>query len=129
MRLSVFLPNRVLVDEQVTKVSAEGLHGAFTLLPRHLDFAVVLVPGLLIYAAAGGGESYVAVDGGVMTKVGDEVRVSTLAAVRSDRLEDLERTVREEFRRLTERERSARLAQARIESRVMQEMFEFEEAL
>jgi len=129
MRLLISLPNRILLDEAVAKVGAEGLHGAFTLLPRHLDYAVILVPSILAYTDQSGVERYVAVDAGVMTKVGDEVRVSTLAAVPSDRLEDLERTVREEFRRLSERERSARLAQARIESRVMQEMFEFEESM
>lgn len=127
MKLVVALPNRIQLDETVVKVGAEGIHGSFTMLPRHLDFVVVLVPGILVYTDEEGVERYVAVDGGVLTKSGEEVRVSTLAAVPGDRLEELERTVNEVFRHLGERERSTRLAQARIESRVMQEMFEFEE--
>jgi F-type H+-transporting ATPase subunit epsilon len=127
MRLIVALPNRIQLDAEVTRVGAEGIHGSFTMLPRHLDFAVILESGILSYTDPGGRESYVAIDGGVLTKVGEEVRVSTLAAVPGERLDELERTVTETFRLLGERERSTRLAQTRIETRVMQEMFEFEE--
>ncbi len=37
MRLKVLLPTKVLVDEPVTKISAQDGTGAFTLLPRHID--------------------------------------------------------------------------------------------
>ncbi|MFP3914078.1 MAG: F0F1 ATP synthase subunit epsilon [Actinomycetota bacterium] len=127
MRLVVALPNRIEVDRTVTKVAAEGIHGNFTLLPHHIDYVVVLASGILSYTD-GGGERYVAVDGGILTKVGEEVRVSTVAAVPGDRLEMLEQIVSETFRHLDERERNARIAQARIESHVLQEMFEFEES-
>lgn len=128
MRLVVTLPNRIQLDETVTKVGAEGMHGSFTLLPRHLDFVVILEPGILTYTDTEGAERYVAVDGGILTKSGEEVRVSTLAAVPGGGLEELERTVNETFLRLGEREQSMRLAQARIETRVMHEMFQFEES-
>lgn len=127
MRLTIAIPNRIAVDEPVAKVSARGRHGAFTLLPRHLDYVVLLEPGILTYAGDDGTERYVAVDGGVLTKTGPDVRVSTLAAVPGDRLDDLERTVADTFRRLDETEQSTRLAQARIENQVLHEMFEFEE--
>lgn len=128
MRLVITLPHRIALDITVGKVGAEGLHGSFTMLPRHLDHVVVLEPAILSYTTGWGVEGFVAVDGGILTKVGDEVRVSTVAAVAGDRLEDLERTVAETFQVLDERERDARAAQARIESHVMREMFEFEES-
>ena len=127
MRLTIAIPDRIQVDEPVTKVAAEGRHGAFTLLPRHIDYVVILEPGILTYTDEAGSERYVAVDGGILTKVGAEVRVSTLAAVPGDRLEDLKRMVDETFRQLDETEQSTRLAQARIETRILHEMFEFEE--
>lgn len=127
MRLVIALPHRIALDVTVGKVGAEGLHGSFTMLPRHLDHVVVLEPSILSYTSESGVERFVAVDGGILTKVGDEVRVSTVAAVSGDRLEDLERTVSETFQALDERERDTRAAQARIESHVMREMFEFEE--
>jgi len=127
VRLTISGVRRIQVDESVTKVSAEGIHGSFTLLPRHLDHVVVLAPGILTYTDDGGAEHYVAVDGGVLTKVGSEVRVTTPAAVPGDRLEDLEHTVAETFRQIDEAEQAARVAQARIETAVLNEMFEFEE--
>lgn len=129
MRLVIALPNRIEVDASIVKVSAEGTHGTFTLLPHHLDYVVLLEPGILLYVVdeEGEDERYVAIDGGVLTKVGDEVLVSTRAAVAGDRLEELERTVVRSFRLLDERERSARAALARIESHLLREIFEFEE--
>lgn len=126
MRLVVALPHRIDVDREVAKVSGEGVHGTFTLLPHHLDYVVLLESSILTYVADGE-EHFVAIDGGVLTKVGDEVRVSTVAAVGGDRLEELERTVVRSFRRLDERERNTRAALARIESHVLHELFEFEE--
>jgi F-type H+-transporting ATPase subunit epsilon len=127
VRLIVALPHRIEVDVEVSRVGAEGIHGSFTMLPRHLDYAVLLESGILTYSVAGEAERFVAIDGGLLTKVGDEVRVATAAAVAGDRLEELERTVSETFQRLDERERTARAALARIESHVTQEMVEFEE--
>ena len=128
MRLVVALPHRIEIDTAVDKVGAEGLHGTFTMLPHHLDHVVLLVSGILTYLPSGGSdERYVAVKGGVLTKVGADVRVATIAAVQGERLEDLERTVVRSFRRLDERERDSRAAMTRIESHVLHEMFEFEE--
>lgn len=129
MRLVIAVPHRIVVDETVARVSAEGLHGTFTLLPHHLDYVVLLETGILTFFAdeSGEDERYVAIDGGVLTKVGDEVRVSTVTAVPGDRLEELERTVVRSFRQLDERERDTRAALNRIESHVMHELFEFEE--
>jgi F-type H+-transporting ATPase subunit epsilon len=126
VRLVVAIPHRIDIDCEVDKVSGEGLHGTFTLLPHHLDYVVLLETGILTYVAAGE-EHFVAIDGGVLTKVGDEVRVSTVAAVGGDQLEELERTVVRSFRRLDERERDTRAALARIESHVLHGLFEFEE--
>jgi F-type H+-transporting ATPase subunit epsilon len=122
----VALPHSIEVDREVDKVSGEGLHGTFTLLPHHLDYVVLLTSSIFTYVADDE-EHILAIDGGVLTKVGDEVRVSTVAAIAGDRLEELERIVVRSFRRLDERERNTRAAMARIESHVLHELFEFEE--
>lgn len=127
MRLIVALPHRIQTDANVTKVSAEGIHGAFTMLPRHLDHVVLLGAGILSYTIEDGDEYYVAVEEGVLTKVGDEVRVSTVAAVFGDQLGELYRSVDEAFNRLDKRDRTTRDALARIEKHVIQQLFEFEE--
>lgn len=128
MRLVVLLPHRVELDTEVAAVGAEGIHGTFTMLPRHLDHVVLLVPGILSYRPAdGGGERYVAVDGGVLVKVGSDVRVSTGSAVPGDRLELLEERIVESFEELDERDADTRAALTRIETHVVTELFEFEE--
>jgi F-type H+-transporting ATPase subunit epsilon len=37
MRLRVFLPERILIDQEVTKVVAEAENGSFGILPKHID--------------------------------------------------------------------------------------------
>jgi F-type H+-transporting ATPase subunit epsilon len=116
MRLKVLLPSEILVDQEVTKVTAEAEDGFFCLLPRHVDFVSALVPGLLAYETADDQEHFVAVDEGLLVKVGDEVLVSTRNAARGADLGQLQRKVQEQFSFLDERERSTRSAMARIEA-------------
>ena len=48
MRLRVVLPERLLLDEETTKIVAEARNGSFGLLPRHVDFVAGLVPGIVL---------------------------------------------------------------------------------
>ena len=81
MRLKILLPTKVLVDEEVHKVTAEAPNGAFCLLPKHVDFVAALSPGLLSYEKGEEKEVFVAVDEGVIVKAGWDVRISTRNAV------------------------------------------------
>jgi len=49
MNLKILLPTEILLDEEVTKVSAEAENGSFTLLPNHIDFVTAIVPGILFF--------------------------------------------------------------------------------
>lgn len=116
MILKVLLPKKVLVEEEVRKVVAEGKDGSFCLLPRHVDFVSALVPGLLAYETAVGEEFYLAVDEGILVKCGAEVLVSTRNAARGADLGQLQKLIREQFAELDERERQTRSALAKIEA-------------
>lgn len=118
MHLTILLPDQMFLDEEVGKVVAEAQDGSFCLLPKHIDFAASLVPGILSFHTTRG-EQFVAVDEGVLVKHGPEVRVSTRNAIRSDDLEGLKHAVRESLRRLDERERQARAALARLEADIV----------
>jgi F-type H+-transporting ATPase subunit epsilon len=124
MRLRVFLPARVLLDEPVAKVIAEAENGSFCLLPRHADFAAALVPGLLAFVTEAGREEVAGVDEGTLVKCGDEVLVSTLNGVRGRDLATLRDVVERRFRQLDEREQAARSALARLEAGVVRRMTE-----
>jgi F-type H+-transporting ATPase subunit epsilon len=116
LRLQVLLPTRVLVDTPIRKIIAEAENGSFCLLPRHIDFATALAPGILVFETEAGEEQLVANDRGILVKAGDDVRVSTFNAVRGDRLEVLRETVEEHFKKLDEHERVTRMALARLEA-------------
>ena len=116
MLLKVLLPKKVLVEEKVRKVVAEGKDGSFCLLPRHVDFVSALVPGLLEYETAVGEEFYLAVDEGILVKCGAEVLVSTRNAVQGADLGQLQKLIREQFAALDEREKQTRSALSKIEA-------------
>ncbi len=114
MRLRVFLPMKIFIDKEVTKVVAEAEDGSFGILPKHIDFVSSLVPGILTFQSADG-EEFLAVDEGVLVKCGAEVRVSTRNAVLSKDLGMLRQTVEREFRNIDERERKTRSVLAKLE--------------
>lgn len=116
MRLKLLTPTGVVVDEAATKIVAEAVDGYFCLLPRHVDFVSALVPGLFTYWDAGGAERLLATDEGTLVKCGREVMVSVRDAVPGDDLASLRDTVEREFLRLSDRERQARSALARLEA-------------
>ncbi len=116
MTLKILLPSRVLLEQGVRKVTAEALNGQFCLLPRHIDFAAVLVPGLLSWETADGQEAFVAVDRGTLVKCADKVSVSVSNAVKGPDLGSLRKTVEERFQREDERKKTVRTAMAKIEA-------------
>ncbi len=127
MRLRVFLPTHVLVDEQAVRIVAEAENGAFGVLPRHIDFLAALKPGVLTFESADGGEAFVGHDVGIFVKRGPEVLVSTRNAVRGVDLAALRGMIEREFVMLDHRERTARTALARLEAGVVRRFIEMEE--
>lgn len=125
LHLRVLQPTRVVVDAAVHKVDAEGLHGHFTLLPRHVDVVAALVPGLLFWLDDE--ERCAAVDGGLLIKRGREVTIGTARAIVGTSLGDLRRTVREGFKVVDAREQAARSAMARLEVDFIQRFLDLEE--
>ena len=126
MTLKVMVPERVMVKTSTTKVIAEARNGSFCLLPRHIDFVSVLVPGILIYESEGE-EHYLAVDEGILVKCGFEVWISVLNAVESDDLGELELTVRKQFKRLDEDERQSRSALEKLEADFVRRFIELQQ--
>ncbi|MGB8621912.1 MAG: F0F1 ATP synthase subunit epsilon [Paracoccaceae bacterium] len=126
MRLEVFTPTGQLVESDAVKVLAEGSEGLFALLPRHIDLAAALPPGLFTYVTPDGHEHFLGIDEGVLVKCGDAVRVSTLDAFESDDLAALRERVADRFLSLDEEERQARGALARLEAGVMRHVLEIE---
>ena len=126
MRLTVWLPTEILMQEEVTRIKAEAPNGWFGLLPRHIDFVTVLVPSVLAFVRPGGTEEYLAIDQGILVKCGPEVSVSTRAAVRGTNLEQLKRDVEARFQAEGEREKKAFASEVKLEADLVRGLLELE---
>lgn len=117
MTLRVLLPFAVFVEETgVSRVVAEAREGSFGILPRRMDCVAALAPGILTYETEADGEVFLAVDEGVLVKIGAEVRVSVRRAMRGADLDELRERLDHEFQSLSEQERSVRVVMARLET-------------
>ncbi len=115
MQMGIYLPSHVFWESKtVNKVVAEGLEGYFTLLPRHIDYVSVLVPGILT-VSTGNTEAFFAVDHGTLVKQGHTVRIATRNCVQGDDISTLSAIVDQEFRELDDMERKVRTALTGLE--------------
>jgi F-type H+-transporting ATPase subunit epsilon len=129
MKLKVLLPFHVFAEiEGVNRIVAETPQGSFGLLPHRLDCVAVLEPGILTYETMDKGEVYVAVDGGVLVKAGDDVLVSVRNAIGGLDLGKLREAVEREFVNLDEGEKQVRSVLARLESGFVRRFAEFHRA-
>ena len=129
MSLRIVLPSEVVYEGDVRKVSVDAVYGSFTLLPRHIDFVMVLVPGIMYFHTADEEpqEVFFAIDEGILVKRGRTVQISTRNAVRSDDLEHLHQAIEDHFKVLDEQERRARTALTRMEADFVSRYLEIED--
>jgi len=117
MNLKILLPFKIFAEKTgVLRIVAGTRAGSLGLLPRRLDCAAALAPGILIYETEAEGEVCVAVDEGVLVKAGTDVLVSVRRAIGGTDLGQLRDAVEKEFLTLNESERSVRLVTAKLET-------------
>jgi F-type H+-transporting ATPase subunit epsilon len=117
MNLKILLPFRIFAEKSgVARIVAETRVGSFGLLPRRLDCAAALVPGILILETESEGEIFVAVDEGVLVKTGRDVHVSVRNAIAGADLSRLREAVEREFMTLDEHDQDVRSVVAKLES-------------
>ena len=126
MKLNVWLPSELLLEEEVVRIKAQADNGSFGMLPRHIDFVTALAPGVLVFQRPGKPEEYLAIDHGILVKCGPEVRVSTRNAVRGESLEQLRAEVEKQFQQREELEKQARALEAKLETDLVRRLLEQE---
>lgn len=126
MNLKVLLPFGIFAEKTgVARIVAETREGAFGLLPHRLDCVAALVPGILMVENNTDGETYVAIDEGVLVKTGLDVRVSVRNAIGGTDLGLLRETVEREFMNLNEREQDLRRVMTKMESGFIRRLVAF----
>jgi len=126
MQLKLLLPSEVLLDNiNVLRIVAETNAGSFGILPHRLDCVAALVPGILTYEEKENIPVYLAVDEGVLVKVGPQVLVSVRRAIGGSDLGQLHEAVKRQFLALEKQERDVRDAIAKMESSFIGRIAEF----
>lgn len=117
MQLRILLPFGVFASvTDVTRIVVMTPTGSFGFLPHRLDCATLLSPGLLSYSTVSSGETHLAIDAGVLIKTGAEVVVCVRHTIAGADLGNLRQAVEQQFLNLSEQEKSARTALAKLES-------------
>lgn len=117
MQLEILLPFKVFARmDGVSRIVAETANGAFGLLPHRLDCVAALPPGILVYESQAGGEAWLAIDEGVLVKVGTQVSVSVRRAIGGSDPDQLRQSVEHEFLVRNAQELNVRQVMARLEA-------------
>ena len=117
IHLKVLLPFRIFADKQdVTRIVAQTPHGSIGLLPHRRDCVTALAPGVFTYATEVGGDVYMAIDAGVLVKIGTDVLVSVRHAIGGTDLGRLHEAVKREFLTLDAQEKNVRSVMTKLES-------------
>jgi F-type H+-transporting ATPase subunit epsilon len=123
MNLKILLPAKVFLEQSgVSRIVAETGNGSFGLLPLRLDCVAVLCPGILLYENDREGETYIAVDEGILIKTGSLVLASVRNAILGRDLAQMRSAVQQEFLNLNEQEKSLRATLNKMESGLIRRM-------
>ncbi len=126
MQLKVLLPSQVFFEnDDVERIVAETSEGSLGILPHRRDCVAALAPGILTYQEKNGSPAYLAVDEGVLAKVGTRVLVSVRRAVRGADLGQLHDAVKRQFLTRNDQERQVREALHKLESTFAGKLAEF----
>ena len=123
--LGIYLPTGIYWQtDTARKIIAEGLEGYFTLLPRHVDYIAVLVPGVLTVEDQAGRTFYFAVDHGALVKQGGTANISTRNCIEGKDFSSLVTIVATEFHQIDDLEKKARTALAGLEHSMLRRFAE-----
>jgi F-type H+-transporting ATPase subunit epsilon len=86
LALQVVSPERILVDEQVSEVQVPGAEGYMGILPGHAPLLSELMAGGVLSYKSSAGEKVLAVYGGFVEVLPENVRVLADAAERKEEI-------------------------------------------
>jgi F-type H+-transporting ATPase subunit epsilon len=125
MRVRIVVPGKLLLDQEVEKITAPGAEGSFQILPRHMDAVWTLQAGILILTAEGE-ERFFAIHQGVLVKEKALVQISSYQVMESTSLEELKESVEKNFRNLDEKEKKLSRILSKLEADTLIRLAELE---
>lgn len=126
MNLKISIPAEIILEKSgVTRIVAESPSGFFGLLPSRLDCTACLVPGVLLFETPQEGERFIAVDEGLLIKVGPDVHISVRNAVIAGELGSIRQIIHDQIIARSEQEKRMRSMLAKLESDFVRSLMEF----
>lgn len=123
----MFTPNHQIVKEKISKLVGEGMEGSFGVLPKHVDFVTKIIASILSFTDEEG-EGYLAIDEGIMVKIGEEVRLSAREALESRNLEELQEQMIRQFQQSQEEDQRASMELTRLEFGIIKSFYDLKES-
>lgn len=99
LKLKIITPEKVLLEEEIAQVSVSTALGQVTILPNHLPMVAQLSPGEIIVKKDGQTEDLMAVSGGLLEVLPDQV---VILADTAERAQDIDETRAEAARQQAE---------------------------
>ena len=100
IKFEIVTPERVVLKEQVTQVTAPTRQGEITVLPGHIPLVASLQPGVIEIVKEDGARDVMSVSGGFIEVLKDKV---VILADTAERAEEIDIDTVEEARRQAER--------------------------
>ncbi len=109
IKLKIVTPERVLLEEEVTQVSVSTAMGQITVLPNHIPLVSQLTAGEIAVKRNGAEEDLMAVSGGLIEVLPDQV---VILADTAERAEEIDEARAEEARQRAEEAMKEKVADA-----------------
>lgn len=81
LNLRIYTPDKLFIDETITKITVYGKEGCFTILPKHIDYISSFDDCILYFEKENKDIVFVGVNQGVLVKSGREIQISTFNAI------------------------------------------------
>jgi len=128
VKIRILTPSEVVLDQEVEHVTVEDATGSLGIRPNHATLVTALVPGIVCARAAGGSETYVAVNAGLMLVDGDVVEIVSRQAVRGSDMLQLEQNVVAGFEKEVDEDRANRVAFEKLRLSFLRGVVEMDKA-
>lgn len=123
MHLQILLPFEIFADKTgIKNIVVDTVSGSFGLLPQRLDCVAALEAGILSYTTVDDEVVYIAIDAGILVKVGADVSISVRQAKSDLELNQLYYAVKADFWNKDKNEREIRSSLAKLESGFVRRM-------
>lgn len=126
LRLQISTPRQVLIElDDVVAFRGEDASGSFGLLGGHEDLLTVLQPTVLRWRRVSGEQGCCAVQGGVLSLSGQQLRIACRDGHVGARLEELEAGVQQAHQFQVDSERQARVEHLRLHTQAVRQLVRY----